>query len=98
MPKKNRIEQLTDDEWKELGVLLKRARGDLFAAAKLAARGAPSRETNRIFDATRRIDTARSSLEEEMFARGGPKCIHIFYGGGEQPGRECPHPNCGELE
>lgn len=81
-----RIRTGTEDEWREIGRRVKRARAALTGiVAKLFGEIVAVSYADRVLRLIERLTKLASDLEEEMFRRGGPEDTHVFFGplGGE---------------
>ena len=76
-----KIKQGTEDEWRAFGRAVKDLR-DQFLTVGMEYQGLlPVKQMDYYFDIVRKIDKFRTKAECEMFRRGGPQDIKVWYPG-----------------
>ncbi len=70
----------TETEWLALGEKVKAVRNMLIEAQVLASKMMPLKVYGKLCRAEGWIDDFRNVAENEMWKRGGPKNITVFYG------------------
>ena len=78
------IRQLSEAEWRALGLAMHEAREVLMAIDRPYRDGLPVKLTDKFGSLIDRHDRLRSDLENYMFQHGGPRDIHVFYPAGNR--------------
>ena len=76
-----KIKTGTETEWREFGREIHEIRRQLIETLLKYQHLIPLKVTDRGFKAVKWLDQFRCDAEEEMFRRGGPKDIKVFYPG-----------------
>ena len=78
-------EPLTDEGWQALARQVLITREEIRKILRMMSGRVPAKTIDMGLRVDRQLDQLRSTLEEEMFKRGGPKDITIFWPGTEGP-------------
>jgi len=79
-----RLEIATEAEWREMANEAKELRDRLGTLVIKSSKFMPKTVAGNLMKAQKYIDQWRSQAEEEMFTRGGPQDINVFYGSDER--------------
>ena len=75
----SKIKQGTEDEWRAFGRAVKGLR-DQFQSVGIENQGLlPTKLMDYYFNIINKIDKFRAKAEDEMFRRGGPQDIKVWY-------------------
>jgi len=75
------IRKATEAQWRAIGTQTKHCRQELIKLCNMAGPYMPIRVTDRLLkQVLGHLDKFRSEAENEMFNRGGPDDLSIFYG------------------
>lgn len=76
----SRIKKATEAEWRAMGEQVKHCRRELFKLMSMVNPYVPKKISSRLSHyVIKHFDRFRSEIEEEMFRRGGPGDIYVFY-------------------
>lgn len=75
----SRIAPLSEEEWRAVGEQVCACRNANLALLRMISGHVPAKTIDKAIKVERDLGILRSNLEDEMFARGGPRDVHIFY-------------------
>lgn len=75
----SRIKPMTEEEWRAVAEQVRVCRKANLDLLKMVSARVPAKRIDQVLRVDRHIGKLQSDLEEEMFRRGGPRDIHIFY-------------------
>jgi len=70
---------LTEDEWRDIGRKTLELEEGLLDLTRALSGAVPVAVVGRILRLRDNLFSVRGKLEDEMFKRGGPQYIHVFY-------------------
>jgi len=79
-----KIKQGTEAEWRAFGRAVKELRGQLQSVGVKYQGLLPAKLMNSYFRIVDKVDQFRVQAEDEMFWRGGPRDITVWYPGDQQ--------------
>jgi hypothetical protein len=74
-----RISPISEEEWRAVGKQICACRNANLDLRRMISGHVPAKTIDKAIKIEREIDLLRSNLEDEMFARGGPRDTRVFY-------------------